>query len=100
MTHDNEDALHAKIREHADVIRYLGQNVRCHPDDAWSKRQVIAMLDEISDHADAILKLTGVPSLERHFNDVWPDLGESRSPVTGNGLDKPFQAYADDGEAA
>lgn len=93
---ENEDPIITKIREHADVIRYLGQNTQCHPDEAWSNKQLIQMLDEISDNADAILRLTGIVDLERHFEDTWLSLGQDRSPVTGNGFDAPYQPYADD----
>ena len=94
---ENEDPIFTKIREHADVIRYIGQNTQCHPDEAWSKQQVIQMIDEMSENADAILRLTGVANLETHFEDAWASLGEKRSSVTGNGFDAPFQPYAGDG---
>jgi len=86
-----------KIREHTDVIRYLSQNVETYGADAWSKRQLIAMLSEISQHADDILRYTGITDLESHFEDVWGILIDNRSGVSGNGFDEGYRPYTEEG---
>lgn len=94
-----DDPIITNIRKAADLIRYICTFTDSHGADAWSKRQLISMLDEVKGKSDDILRLTGVADLDRHYEDVWSDLIERRSRFTGNGLD--WQPYEEaDGTSA
>ncbi len=90
---ENEDPLMEKIRESADLIRYLCANTDTYGPDAWSKGQLFQMLDEISGEADEIVRLTGIADLDHHYEEVWERLGEERNAVGGNGFDENYRPY-------
>jgi len=87
----DDDPLMVNIRKAADLIRYICTFTDTHGADAWSKRQLISMLAEVKHQSENILAETGIADLKAHFEDVWSDLVERRSAVTGDGTDwRPF----------
>ena len=95
---DNEDPLMAKIREDADVIRYLCAGASSLPADAWSKRQLLQMIEEIKRLSELIITRTGVADLDAYFKKVTKALQSERGPAQfgGSGADDDYQPYTGD----
>lgn len=86
-----------------DQIRYVCTFNDSFPNEAFTKEQLGAMIDEIRVHANEALRILGIADLEKHFGEVWPNLGLNRSRDFGNDRDSRYHPYAElseDEEAA
>ena len=92
---DNDDPTMSKIREQAALIKHIATNAEAYPDEAWSKSQLSSMLCEVLTAANEVISLTGIPDVERFFEDVGFRLTEERGPAFGNGLDEKYRPYSD-----
>lgn len=90
LSEKDDDPIMVKIRENATLIRYICNIPEPFPTGAFSREQLEAMLEEISGEADDILRHTGLTSLEKHFEDSFFDLQESRNRAD----DARYQPYS------
>jgi hypothetical protein len=92
---ENEDPLFEGILKSADLIRYIGQNAVCWAPDVFPAATWRAMVLEIAEEADKIIRACGITDLDSHFENIWDMLGMRRNE---RGIDyKPYEGV--DGNA-